>query len=684
MEKVTVFLILAGSALFMTNDAVSQVQRLDDGWHHFRNTDPREWSDFPIGPPEQKLLLRFTGQPNTSEQALSLRQYDVKLNWRVVLNGQPLGVLTSDEKDLVSYFRIPPGMVRNDNTLEITCADAQPDDIKLGNVILYDKPLDLVLSEGHLVLEVKDADSGNLMPARLTVINPTGTLQSFSGSSQDPLALRPGYAYTGNGKALLGLPAGTYKVYAGRGFEYGIDSAEVVIRDGQHTHQELSIRREVSTDGWVSSDTHIHTFTWSRHGDATDAERMLTIAGEGIELPITTEHNLQVDMNEVAARQGVGRYFTPVTGNEVTTAVGHFNVFPVTADTAVIGHEAKNWETLSQNIRDSKNSKAIILNHARDIHARFRPFDPKIHLSSAGVRLDGWNFPANAMEVINSGAQQTDRMELTRDWFGMLNHGIVITPVGSSDSHDVSRYIVGQARTYIRSSDDDPGNIDVQEAVRNFREGNVMVSFGLLTAIEVNDSYGPGELVPASDQIKVSVFVSGPAWTKAERVLLFANGKKIREEKIVDQDAAGIKWSGSWELTIPSHDIFLVAVAEGPDNARPFWPIARPYQPTSATWSGGVMGLSGAVWLDADKNGKRDSAFDYARLLNKQARGDLSLLIESLSSYDESVAIQAAALLHVSGKNLAGTEISKALRRAAPQTKSGFQTVIRELQPALK
>ena len=119
-------------------------------------------------------------------------------------------------------------------------------------------------------------------------------------------------------------------------------------------------------------------------------------------------------------------------------------------------------------------------------------------------------------------------MNLYNDWFGMLNHGVHLTPVGSSDSHDVSRYIVGQGRTYIQAKDVDPGKIDVDEAISNFRDGKVMVSMGLLTKILVNDQYGPGDLVPFSNKLTVAVEVYGPAWTTADRVSLFVNGKKIK------------------------------------------------------------------------------------------------------------------------------------------------------------
>lgn len=664
--------------LIWTTASSGQEQVLEADWRHLRNTGPREWSDFPPDPAFSEYVLRFPGAPNESEFTLALRQYDVKLNWRIMLNGNELGVLVADEKDLRSYFRIGRGILKSENTLVISCKDLPGDDIRLGEIVLLRKPLDAVLAESHLAIEVRDAESGAHLPVRITITNDRGILQSVSGSARDPLTLRPGFVYTGNGRAVLGLPAGTYNVYAGRGFEYGVDSAQVEVRSGDFKTLQLRIRREVSTPGWASSDTHIHTYTWSGHGDASAAERVLTIAGEGIELPISTDHNLAIDLRPFARDQNVLRYFTPITGNEVTTPVGHFNIFPVNPADEPIPSRVGHWSALAQHL-SSEGRRAIILNHARDIHVDFRPFDPRRHLSAAGMRLDDQAFFANAMEIINSGSQQTDQLELLRDWFGLLNHGIDVTPAGSSDSHDVSRYLVGQSRTYIRCNDEDPGKINADEALRNFVEGNVMVSFGLMAEIEVDDAYGPGELVPVSGGVKIAVKVSGPAWTRAEKIVLYANGQKIREEKIDDGNMAGVKWHGVWHLTPSAQDLFLVAVAEGPDGKRPFWPIAKPYQPASSEWKPGVLGISGAVWLDADRNGRRNSAKYYAEQLHRQSSGRIDELIRLLTNYDESVAVQAAALLFKQGKDLSGMEVTRALRRASPQARSGFQTVMKEL-----
>ena len=120
------------------------------------------------------------------------------------------------------------------------------------------------------------------------------------------------------------------------------------------------------------------------------------------------------------------------------------NIFPTAAQSARPNHLAANWKELFDSIFGNPQVKVAILNHARDLHSSFRPFSPAHHISLTGSNLDGFDRRFNAMELINSGAVQTDPMELFRDWCGLINHGMKVTPVGSSDSHDVTRYIVGQ------------------------------------------------------------------------------------------------------------------------------------------------------------------------------------------------------------------------------------------------
>ena len=173
------------------------------------------------------------------------------------------------------------------------------------------------------------------LPCRITIVDDRGALAPLVVAPDSRLAARPGVVYTPDGRALIGLPPGRYTVSATRGFEYGRrhPSSRPWPR-AELRRLDLAIRREVPTEGLVACDTHVHTLTHSGHGDATLDERAVTLAGEGIELPIATDHDhLTTDLAAAADRMGVSAYFTPVVGDEVTTKTGHFNAFPFPAGT---------------------------------------------------------------------------------------------------------------------------------------------------------------------------------------------------------------------------------------------------------------------------------------------------------------------------------------------------------------
>ena len=651
----------------------------DSSTHHLRISAQPEWDEFANKAPKKELIIYFDIR-NKTEHTISLVQYDVKQNWNVLLNDQKIGSLVIDGNRMRIYFKLNPELIRTGkNKLEIKTETDIPDDIVISEITLDERSPEKILSEAAIDIDVIDGKTNNPIPSRITVVDRKKILQSTGTKPADHLAIRPGFVYTGNGKVSLMLPSGEYTLYAGRGFEYGIDSAIVNIKKGQRSSKKLIIHREVETDGWVSSDTHIHTLTNSGHGDATDSERALTIAGEGIELPVITEHNMIADFSIAAKKARVDTFFTIVTGDELTTPVGHFNIFPLFLKGTAPDHRVKNWNELSQNL-PANDKTVVILNHGRDIHNGFRPFDPKRHVAIAGVSLDQWRLPANAMEVVNSGALQDDPMRLVHDWFGLLNRGFSLTPIGSSDSHDVSRYLVGQARTYIKSGDAHADGIDITEAARNIKEGRVMVSFGLLPKVIVNKKYGPGDHAPLSKNTIIDIEVAGPGWINAERVSLYANGIKIREEKIIAGKAPGIKWKGQWKLTNQKHDAFLVVIAEGSGDHLPFWPIVKPYQPVSTSWKPYTMGVSGAIWIDADGDGQILNAHEYAKRLVSRFGQKLPGLFKAMSVHDEAVAAQVAALLQESGTDLSSSVVTTALSKASKSAKQGFEKFTQALK----
>ena len=613
--------------------------------HHLRSGAEREWAEFPERAENTALTLVFDTYPSDGEHTLRLRHRDLKQSWGVQLNGTEIARLPFEEADTMTYWAVPPGSLRKGrNELRIHSTGKTSDDVRIGQATLIDRPRAQVLSEAAVDLSVHDNRTRRPTPGRITVVDENGTLISLGNLSDTRQAVRPGVVYTSSGAIRLKLPAGRYVIYAGRGFEYSVDRTTVDLRRGSHVSRRLAIQREVDTRGWAAMDTHVHTGTFARHGDASIDERMLTLAGEGIELPVSAEHNMYVDFDTGAGERGVREHFTPITGTEVTTpALGHFNVFPIRDQGKPIDQRAPDWSRLRASIDREATNPVVVLNHGRDAHGGFRPLDRSRHISIAGEDLQGWSLPANAMEVVNSGAVMTDGLALIRDWMGMLNRGVLLTPVGSSDSHDVARYIVGQGRTYVRCGDGDPGKIELSQVVESVRRGAVMVSYGLLTELEVAGK-GPGDLVDPRNDLAVRIRVKGPGWTRAQRVALYVNGVKAREQEIASGTNAGLKWERTWRLPKPVHDVHLVAVATGPGIAAPYWPTAKPYQPTSIEFTSYVLGLSGAVFVDADGRGKFESAFEYARR-EVAADGDGRSLVTRLGSYDTAVAAQAASVL---------------------------------------
>lgn len=575
---------------------------------HLGEPDSPEWEWFESDPARSgPLELAFQARANAKEATLFIRQSDVKLEWRVHLNGKRVGKLFLMEDDLTYAMPLPPGSLRDgENALTIIPPIANADDIVLHDIVLDSRPVAEAVHAATLEVQVREPNGKNT-PCRIAIADKDGALAPIVAAPGEKIAVRPGVVYTGSGTARIGLRAGHYTVYASRGFEYGMASREVDVSEGSTSSVSFEIAREVPTPGLVSCDTHIHTLELSGHGDSTLDERMLTIAGEGLELPVATEHNLHADYTEAASRTGMAKYFTTVRGNEVTTSVGHFNIFPVEPGAAVPDAKLTAWPEIMKVIRATPGVQVAILNHPRSVHTKFTPFGPDNFDADTGVSKGRIELSFDGLEALNSGAQQTDYMLVFRDWFALLNRGLRVTAIGASDSHDVSRFIVGQARTYIAAPDGDPAHIDIATACKSLLAGRAYVSMGLLPLITVDDRFSVGDLATdLPSQVSVKVNVVGPSWVRAEKVELFANGTKIQESAIdaSQATAAGVKGEITWTIPRPAKDTHLVAIVTGPPVTAPFWAMTRPYQPASRKWQGRSIGATNPVWLDCDGDGR--------------------------------------------------------------------------------
>jgi hypothetical protein len=574
----TAFLSLAALALARPGRQETEWRVLEERMFHLGNDLEKEWPEAPVEPQAQPLEIRFQARANEREWLLEVTARDVDNEWALELNGTELARLKKiNDELLTARYPVPVGRLKNgENVLRVRALVDPNDDLTVGRVRLAERSLREIERLGRVEVRVVERGSLAPLPARLTVVAADGRKLDLYYAERPLSAVRPGIAYVGDGAALLEVPAGPCTIWASRGMEWSVASAPVEVVEGETSFVKLALAREVDTSGWVAADTHIHTLTYSGHGDASVEERLVTLAGEGIELAIATDHNHQTDYRPIQRKLALSPWFTPVVGNEVTTDNGHMNAFPMDPALPIPEHELTDWKKLVTGIR-AKGAKVVILNHPRwpedgkDPLTQFG-FDERTGKNSAGQE-----FTFDCIEVVNSDAPTSPPRMVLPAWYALLEAGQRFTAVGSSDSHAVG-VIVGQGRTYVPSASDDPATIDIDAACRQFLEGRVSVSLGMFATITI-DGKGMGERVEAKDgSVEAAVTVRHPSWVTPRTLELVVNGSVAATVRLDDARADDRPTEKTRHITLllPRADSWIVALAEGDPVTAPYWNMSLP------------------------------------------------------------------------------------------------------------
>ena len=184
-------------------------------------------------------------------------------------------------------------------------------------------------------------------------------------------------AYTSaDGHVTLPVRPGDYTVYFSRGFEYDAVQVKVHVEAGNAVAASARITRVVDTTGWMSMDAHVHS-EGSIDSHMGFANRVTSVAGEGVEIAISTDHNFISDWRPAVNAYGIRPWMTSFVGIEFTTLEsGHFNSYPLDYQVAPITHGAFEWfgrppEELFAGLRKladpaAGGSNIIVCNHPRD------------------------------------------------------------------------------------------------------------------------------------------------------------------------------------------------------------------------------------------------------------------------------------------------------------------------------
>ena len=608
---------------------------------HIGNDPTPEWeeaSEQPDG--ADSIEFHFTATACDTQRALEMTSRHVDESWKVEVNGIEVTELKRGAERKMSVYPLPPNvLVDGDNVMRVS-ASRISDDITFGPVRLLDRGYDEIYQITPLWVKVIDESTGLPLVARITVANADGELAPLFYGDRHHTPVRDGFAYTdADGEALLQLGAGAHTVYASHGPLWSFSQVELQHTYLQTSRLELSLRKEVDTDGWVSADTHIHTLTFSGHGDASLEERIITLAGEDLDVAISTDHNHQTDYEPAQIKAGLQGAYLSIVGNEVSTDIGHFNAFPLVAGGPKPDHGLTDWHELDANIR-AQGAQVVILNHPRWPDSQEGPFGVSGLDARTGYFADGLELPVDAIEVFNSTTPITPWEEIIGDWFGLMNAGSMVRGVGSSDSHTVGDP-VGQGRTWLRSSSSDPASIDVDELCKNFRDGVSSMAIGLFGYAEVQGQL-PGSLVqPGGGQLEVEFHVAGASWARIDTAKVFMNGELVAEATPpVVADGEPLETTFKFTIPAPEHDAWLVCNATGPAPEGIWWTTLMP----------GIALLTNPVWVDVDGDGSYRSPAMTAQAaidtLTVGAEGgpQISELSSLLESCDRAIAVQVLVL----------------------------------------
>lgn len=354
--------------------------------------------------------------------------------------------------------------------------------------------------------------------------------------------------FTHDGVAELSLRPGSYEIYTSHGPEYDVQVSRVVAESLGTSTVSHTLHHVVDTRGWVAGDTHIHSRN-SVDSAMTLDQRVQSLAAEGVEWAVSTDHNFITDYRPFVARNRLERWIHPMVGVELTTLEsGHFNGYPLRYDVGAITQGAPAWQqkppdALFDSLRAlgslGRDRTFVQVNHPRDnilgYYSQYQrdaftmgevqpnslarllaptgpAFRNRDNTSTFSLRYDAvelangklmwevhhYRVPAKlpsgelptpvppAGTIVLKDDGQPGFPGVVDDWMNQLNLGMRLVGMGSGDSHDAGDE-AGHFRTMVYVGDDDPMALTDERILDALRRGRVVVTNGPLVDMYVDD-----------------------------------------------------------------------------------------------------------------------------------------------------------------------------------------------------
>ena len=433
-----------------------------------------------------------------------------------------------------------------------------PDTVE-GSLADVDETVFEVDHGGTLRLDVRDGE-GRGLPAKVYLWQGSGVAQMF---------------FTTGVVTDHPVQPGVYEVSISRGFEYSLYNEEIEITADEIVEIEATLEHLVDTDGFLSVDAHVHA------GPSPDSAipiplRITTLAAEGLDIVISTDHEALIDWSWGVDETGLGDWIATSLGEEITPPLWHHNAYFFEEDSnaprgGAVDHWGLDMAELHAAARD-RGAQVVQMNHPRGVFEMIGldPMTGEATLDDPtliGLEPDAviWSWDFDTVEYMNGHRSPFGENQMFEWWTSFLNHGHRVTAVGTTDVHGL--VAGGSPRTYFESPTDLPAEFDDQMVIDALLSGRAIVSAGAFARVSINDDAGLGQTESDTDgEVDLWVHIEAIEEIDVTHFMVFVNCSEVLTVDTTDPDGI-VKYDGT--VTVPVGTDAHVIVAGFGQNAMP-------------------------------------------------------------------------------------------------------------------
>lgn len=463
-------------------------------------------------------------------------------------------------------------------------------------------------ASGTLSIEIRDENNAPI-PARLT-FRAVGETPKLFFTTIDIAREETGAitafdrAFVLRGDADMRVAVGTYDVWISHGPEWDTARERVTIKAGAETEIHTRLRHVIDTPGWISADFHVHSAA-SLDSRVPMRDRVFQFVADGVDLIVSTDHNVIVDYAPVIAELGVADLLASATGDEITTKQwGHFGAFPLPADEAELGHGAieTGKHTAAQifaDVRTKAPGALIDVHHPRLQHGKMGYFVlADLDIATGHTKAAGFSFDFDAIEVLN-GYQDSDRMMVGKvigDWIGFLDSGKRVSCTGNSDSHHLTFNLGGYPRNYVAVGDATVGGLDPIAVAAAVKAGHSFFTTGpLVEASIAGKTYGEiASVSPGKASLHVTVRAAN--WISVGKLTVLGPGNTVLATRTIAASTQVVRFDEVIELDVGRDGYAILRV----DGDHPMAPNVGDI----SSFLVYPMAVTNPIWIDSDGDGK--------------------------------------------------------------------------------